>query len=213
MAFKNILILLSATCLVSCGYITQPETSKVDIIIYTDSLGRIYDKWDENNCHLGNIEPFVVDTVIDQDNNVVLLYDYLGSGFYWDSIVYIDSVDYETKKRMLEPYFENVPSSLIEFLKTMPTKFVVQPVYPNPATNYVNIRFQIPEEGQRKIKITIVNQLTQNVITVLDVISRPGYYSATSDLIDNSGTKLEKGLYRIIYEYGDETYGCNLLIE
>jgi hypothetical protein len=73
-------------------------------------------------------------------------------------------------------------------------------VYPNPATNMVNISFNVFEERNIEIKIfDLYGNLTKSL---LNTYRSPGNYKLTWDTTDNEGSYVKPGTYFIQIKTG-----------
>lgn len=84
------------------------------------------------------------------------------------------------------------PTSVFEN-SVIPGQFVLLNNYPNPFNPSTNIIFNIAEVS--RVKIEIYNLLGQNVKVLVNKIFAPGTFTETWSALDNSGNKVNSGIY------------------
>ena len=58
-----IVLLITLSTIISCSYLTSPDEIEDDLIIHTDTLGRIIGEWDHEDYHMGHLPIGQVDTI------------------------------------------------------------------------------------------------------------------------------------------------------
>ncbi len=83
------------------------------------------------------------------------------------------------------------------------------PLEPLEQNEYL-ITFLLPKESY--IKITIENNYSKNIRTVIDDYCAPGFYSETWDLKNKDGKKVYEGIYHILFYVDGELYSTKSIL-
>ncbi|MBX2991596.1 MAG: choice-of-anchor D domain-containing protein [Bacteroidetes bacterium] len=75
----------------------------------------------------------------------------------------------------------------------IPESFELSQNYPNPFNPATTIKFGLPTES--RVKLTVYNLLGQEIITIADEVRNAGYFLATWDGTNKSGSKVSSGIY------------------
>jgi hypothetical protein len=86
-----------------------------------------------------------------------------------------------------------VPVSVNNISSEIPDKFLLHQNYPNPFNPSTNIKFDVAKTGLVSIKIYDV--LGREVVTLVNEILQPGYYSIPFSINDLSGFQASSGIY------------------
>jgi hypothetical protein len=93
---------------------------------------------------------------------------------------------------------EPFPEKGITSRKTLPEKFSILGVYPNPFNPMVTITFGLPEDSH--VKLTVFDQLSREVATLLDGFRNAGTHDVTFD-----ASNLSTGVYIYLLNAGQFT--------
>lgn len=134
---------------------------------------------------------------IDNNNNLIVAYaktifgDSLLTAIPTDLGNYADNLDVIAKgigpDLTLLPYLNTQP------VIDVPTKYMLEPNYPNPFKLETEIRFALPEANHVVLKI--FNVVGQEIRTLADAGYQAGYYSIRWDGKDNNGKDARSGVY------------------
>jgi hypothetical protein len=86
-----------------------------------------------------------------------------------------------------------VPVSVNNISSEIPDKFLLHQNYPNPFNPSTNIKFDVAKTGLVSIKIYDV--LGREVVTLVNEILQPGYYSIPFSINDLTGFQASSGIY------------------
>ena len=87
-----------------------------------------------------------------------------------------------------------------DILSQLPEEFSIQGTYPNPFNPVTTIRFGLPEP--RRVSLTIVNMLGQEVAELLDGWKDLGYHEIRWQSLDNQGVPVASGVYFAVLRDG-----------
>lgn len=82
--------------------------------------------------------------------------------------------------------------------------------YPNPFNPSTKINYSIKESGE--VKITIFNEVGQQIKTLVDEVKSPGNYTIEWDGMDSNGNRLSSGLYFYQLKVGNSTSEKKMLL-
>ena len=88
---------------------------------------------------------------------------------------------------------EELPANSEADNQSVPTVFQLEQNYPNPFNPTTNIRYQLPEAAD--VKIRVYNVLGALIRTLVDGNVPAGYHSIEWDAADDHGIRLASGLY------------------
>jgi hypothetical protein len=163
-----------------------------EMVIHNGQTGQVeftFD-WDNNPPYSTLItDPIVSDLDKDGRDELVLsfsdrtiAYEYIGQGTDLN------------KSQIL-----NVPKSVELFQN-----------YPNPFNPSTKINYSIKEPGE--VKITIFNEVGQQIRTLVDEAKSPGNYTIAWDGMDSKGNHLSSGLYFYQLKVGNSTSEKKMLL-
>ena len=94
------------------------------------------------------------------------------------------SEDLHGNEREYGPLQVNIP---------VPRTFSLSQNYPNPFNPVTAIRFEVP--GTEKVTLAVYNMRGQRIVTLVDEMKEPGYYTAEWDGTDANGHEVSTGIY------------------
>ena len=97
---------------------------------------------------------------------------------------------------------------------TTPSRYRLDPPYPNPFNAETQITYRIPESGRdtQPIQLTIYNGLGQSVRLLVNAVHGPGVYRAQWDGLDEDGQVLSTGVYILSLQAGPYRQARKLLL-
>lgn len=112
---------------------------------------------------------------------------------YW---YLIETISIDGLSTFYGPIPATVSSAVSRDMSTVPTEFALQQNYPNPFNPRTQIRYDLSAAGQ--VSLTIYDILGTQVRSLVNAYQPAGAYSVTWDGTNNSGQRLESGIF--IYE-------------
>jgi flagellar hook assembly protein FlgD len=103
----------------------------------------------------------------------------------------------------IEVSLPDTPTSVDESSNQIPTRFALEPNYPNPFNPETSIKYQLP--ARTLVILRIYNALGQEVRTLVDGLQDAGSYATQWDGKDNKGRPLSAGIYLMRLEAGEFT--------
>ncbi|NKB72225.1 MAG: T9SS type A sorting domain-containing protein [Candidatus Latescibacteria bacterium] len=96
-------------------------------------------------------------------------------------------------------------TTAVEEGDSLPSRFAVEEIYPNPFNSGTTIRVDMPTDG--RVRIVVFNAAGQRVKTVYEGFVEAGYFDAYWRGVDDSGASVATGVYflRVITEHHAET--------
>jgi hypothetical protein len=97
-----------------------------------------------------------------------------------------------------------------EILATIPEELSLDGNYPNPFNPVTTIRFGLPEP--RKIRITVINLLGQEIIELLNGRKDIGRHEVIWQGVDRSGKAVATGMYFTVLSDGNKIIVQKMLL-
>ncbi len=98
----------------------------------------------------------------------------------------------------------------IEEQGNLPKTLSITQLYPNIAKSRVRVEYGIPEKEE--VNLSVYNSLGALVKTLYQGKPKPGYYSLSWNLYDNSGKALSSGIYWIVLSQKEKRITRKLLV-
>ncbi len=144
----------------------------------------------------------------DSDGDLIWTEEFSGSGYSWDESadIAVDSRgtvwvtgtshyfllgDYDWSRAMTLQYLQ--PEYPVSTMSVFPQEFILEQNFPNPFNPYTTIRYSLAV--QSVVTLRIFDLLGQEVITLKDTQQAAGYYQLAWDGFNQSGHKVNTGVY------------------
>jgi hypothetical protein len=87
----------------------------------------------------------------------------------------------------------------IPFPVVVANRFTFGPAFPNPASTSTELRFTLPKDNEF-VSITVLGQDGEIVRSLAAGLHSDGLFSLNWDLRDDNNTKVDPGIYRVVFE-------------